>query len=110
MTAPAMPAAGGMTVYRFEDLRVWQEALEQCNRVGALISRAVFKGDPELSSQMNAASISVTNNISEGFLRGHDKEFLQFLRIAAASNGEVRSCYYVALGRKYIGQTEADEL
>jgi hypothetical protein len=26
-----------MGVYRFEDLRVWQAAREQCNRVGALI-------------------------------------------------------------------------
>jgi four helix bundle protein len=80
-----------MGVYRFEDLRVWQAAREQCNRVGALIQRPEFRFDSELSRQLNAASISVLNNISEGFLRHHDKEFLQFLRVAAAIEGSVRN-------------------
>jgi four helix bundle protein len=100
-----------VVVYRFEDLRVWQAAKQQCDRVGALIKRPEFVRDRELSNQLNAASISVMNNISEGFLRYRDKEFLQFLRIAAAaSNGEVRSCYYAAHGRKYLGDMEASEL
>ncbi len=59
---------------------------------------------------MNRASISVMNNISEGFLRHRDKEFMQFLRITAGSNGEVRSCFHAAHGRKYIDQAEADDL
>jgi four helix bundle protein len=99
-----------MGAYRFEDLRVWQAAREQCNRVGLLIRRPEFRGDWELSSQLNAASLSVMNNISEGFLRHRDKEFLQFLRVAAASNGEVRACYYASLDRGYLGDVEATEL
>ena len=99
-----------MTVHRFEDLRVWQAAKQQCDRVGALIKRPEFQRDRELSDQLNAASISVMNNISEGFLRHRDKEFLQFLRISAGSNGEVRSCYYAAHGRKYIDDSESAEL
>ena len=59
---------------------------------------------------MNDASISVMTNISEGFLRHRDKEFMQFLRISAGSNGEVRSCYVAAQGRKYIAVDEADDL
>jgi four helix bundle protein len=98
-----------VTVHRFEDLRVWQAAKQQCDRVG-LIKRPEFQRDRELSDQLNAASISVMNNISEGFLRHRDKEFLQFLRISAGSNGEVRSCYYAAHGRKYIDDSESAEL
>jgi four helix bundle protein len=97
-------------VHRFEDLRVWQAAKRQCDRVGELIKRPDFLRDPELSSQMNDASISVLFNISEGFLRRRDREFLQHLRYSAASNGELRSGIYVALGRKYIDQAEADDL
>jgi len=97
-------------VYRFEDLRVWQAAKKQCDRVGVLIKRPEFHRDRELSGQLNAASISVMNNISEGFLRHRDKEFLQFLRVAAGSNGEVRSCYYAAHARKYIDDAESAEL
>ena len=99
-----------MSVYRFEDLRVWQAAKRQCDRVGELIGRPAFKQDPELSSQLNAASISVMNNISEGFLRHRDKEFMQYLRISAGSNGEVRACYHAAHGRNYLTETEAAEL
>ena len=99
-----------MGVYRFEDLRVWQAAKRQTDRVGELIKRPEFRQDPELSGQMNSASISVMNNISEGFLRHRDKEFMQFLRISAGSNGEVRSCLHAACGRKYIGRAETDDL
>ena len=42
-----------MGVYRFEDLRVWQAAKRQCDRVGALITRPEFRRDRELSGQMN---------------------------------------------------------
>lgn len=71
------------------------------------MKRPEFCRDAELSEQMNAASLSVMNNICEGFLRHRDKEFMQCLRIAAGSNGEVRSCYYAAQGRKYIAPEEA---
>jgi len=99
-----------MTVYRFEDLRVWQAAKKQCERVGELLKREEFVRDRKLCDQLNAASISVVNNISEGFLRNHDPEFAHFLRISAGSNGEVRSCYHVGLDRHYLTATEADEL
>ena len=95
-----------MGVYRFEDLRVWQAAKEQCDRVGNLIKRPEFRRDPELSGQ----SLSVMLNISEGFVRRRDKETLQFLRYSAGSNGELRACYYAAHGRQYIDDVERDEL
>jgi len=99
-----------MGVYRFEDLRVWQAAKLQSDNVGGLLKRAEFRGDAALSAQLNQAAISVMNNISEGFLRHRDREFMQFLRIAAGSNGEVRSCLYAAEGRTYLTAEEAREL
>ena len=103
-------AAERMGVYRFEDLRVWQAARDQCNRVGALIKRPEFREDRKLSDQMNDASISVVFNIAEGFLRRRNKETLQFLRYSFASNGELKSGYYVAEGRSYLTTIEAREL
>ena len=99
-----------MCADRFEDLRVWQAALRQCDDIGQLIIRPEFRRDLRLSDQLNGAGISVMNNISEGFLRHRDKEFLQFLRIAAGSNGEVRSCFYAAQGRKYVSAEEGARL
>lgn len=105
-----MLARAAVGVYRFEDLRVWQAAKQQCDRVGALLKRPQFLSDRELSSQINDASLSVMFNISEGFLRRRDKETLQFLRYAFASNGELKSGYYAAAGRKYLSDDEAAEL
>src|SRR5262245_65190620 len=59
---------------------------------------------------MNDAALSVMFNIAEGFLRRRDKETLQFLRYAFASNGELKSGYYAAAGRSYLSAIERDEL
>jgi S23 ribosomal protein. len=50
------------------------------------------------------------SNISEGFDRGSDKEFTQFLVIARASASEVGSQLYVALDRGYIKDSEFREI
>lgn len=99
-----------MGVYRFEDLRVWQAAKQQSDRLGALLKRPGFCRDQPLSTQMNAAALSVLFNISEGFLRRRDKEMLQFLRYAFASNGELKAGYYAAEGRGLLTPTETSEV
>jgi len=99
-----------MGVNRFEDLRVWQAAKAQADRVGELITRPEFQRDSRLSDDMNGASLSVMFNISEGFLRRRNKETLQFLRYAFSSNGELKSGYYAAGGRKYISGSESSDL
>jgi four helix bundle protein len=103
-------AARRVSVNRFEDLRVWQAAREQCDRVGKLRKRPEFVCDAPLSDQINRASVSVMFNISEGFLRRIDRETAQFLRYAFASNGEVKCGYYAAEDRKYIGSDETAQL
>jgi len=45
-------------------------------------------------------------NTSEGFERGSNTEFTQFLYIAKGSAGETRSQFYVALDQGYISMGE----
>ncbi len=99
-----------MIANRFEDLEIWKEARELCVCVFKLISKEPFSKDFKLRDQINASSGSVMDNIAEGFERGGNKEFIQFLYIAKGSCGETRSQAFRAFDRKYIDQKEFDEL
>jgi four helix bundle protein len=49
------------------------------------------------------------SNIAEGFERGGNQEFIQFLYVAKGSCGEVRSHLYVALDQSYVTQKDCDD-
>lgn len=79
------------TYDRFEDLPVWQDALrlaEECEDFLLAAGARVSRGKQD---QLDRASLSVSNNIAEGFERGTTAELLSFLYIARGSAGEVRS-------------------
>lgn len=88
-----------MKIERFEDLPIWKDA-RALSRAIYEISRS-FK-DFSLRDQMRRAAVSVVSNIAEGFERGSNKEFLQFLYVAKGSVGELRAQLYVALDEKWL--------
>ncbi len=89
-------------IERFEDLMSWQKARELNRLVYGISRQAAFAKDFGLRDQIRSASISIMSNIAEGFERGGDKEFLQFLSITKGSCGEVRSQFYAALDENYL--------
>jgi four helix bundle protein len=97
-------------IERFEDLISWQKARELNRLVYQLSRNGSFAKDFGLRDQIRRASISVMSNIAEGFERGGDKEFLQFLSNAKGSCGEVRCQLYAALDEKYLSEPEFDQL
>ena len=88
----------------FEDIVAWQKARELTKSVYALSNEGGFARDFGLRDQIRRASVSIMSNIAEGFERGSNKEFIQFLYIAKGSAGEVRAQLYVALDQKFIDQ------
>jgi len=80
-----------LTYERFEDLPVWKAAIEFASRVFSLTDGPEFKGRFSLRDQIERATVSISNNIAEGFERGTTQELLTFLYIARGSAGEVRS-------------------
>ena len=96
---------------RFEDLRIWQEAREQVKHIyHALKKGTAGHSDLGFRTQMQRASISVMNNIAEGFERKTPKDFAHFLDLAKGSCGEVRSMLYVAEDLNYLTPEEASAL
>jgi four helix bundle protein len=80
-----------MKYERFEDLPVWESAIEVALKVYTLTRDKFFSQPGDLRSQLRRASLSISNNIAEGFERGTTAELLAFLYIARGSAGEVRS-------------------
>ncbi len=80
-----------MKYERFEQLPVWQAAMTLAEKVYLLSDHGAFARLRELKDQLRRASLSVSNNIAEGFERGTTAELLSFLYIARGSAGEVRS-------------------
>lgn len=75
----------------FEDLPVWQKATDLAAEIFKLTANDEFKFRGDLVNQIRRASLSVSNNIAEGFERGSTPDLINFLYIARGSCGETRS-------------------
>jgi len=83
----------------FEDLDVWKESMN--------LSVEIYKHfkdsrDYGFRDQIQRACVSIPSNISEGYERQTNKEFIQYLFIAKGSCGEVRTQTYIAIKLKMI--------
>jgi four helix bundle protein len=99
-----------MLVKNFEDLEIWKEARRLTQGIYQLTREARFSKDFGLRDQIRRAAISIMSNIAEGFERGGNQEFVQFLYIAKGSCGVVRSQLYVALDQDYVDPKVTDNL
>lgn len=95
---------------KFEDLEVWQMARELVNEIYVITNDGKFSKDFSLKDQIRRSSVSVMNNIGEGFESRTVKLFIDYLGRAKASCGETRSILYVALDCKYISQKQFTDL
>src|SRR3989339_952774 len=92
---------------KFEDIVAWKKAGELTAKIYSIFR---YNKDYGFSDQIKRASVSVMNNIAEGFERQSNKEFSKFLFIAKGSCGEVRSMLYLSLKFEYINNAQFKEL
>ncbi|HTH47008.1 MAG TPA: four helix bundle protein [Candidatus Limnocylindria bacterium] len=90
------------SIKQFEDIEAWKEARAFTKAVYIASSSGAFAKDFGLRDQMRRASVSILSNIAEGFERGGDREFVQFLSLAKGSCGEERAQLYVAFDQGYL--------
>ena len=99
-----------MHITRFEDLEIWQEARGLCKLIYKITSREPFSKDFRFRDQIRSACGSIMDNIAEGFGRGGNREFINFLSIAKGSNDEVRSQAHRASDFNYINKDELEDI
>jgi four helix bundle protein len=91
---------------RFEAIEAWRRARNLTKETYALTSAGSFSRDFGLIDQMRRAAVSIMSNIAEGFGRGGNKEFVQFLWVAKDSASELQAQCDVALDAGYIDQCQ----
>lgn len=97
-----MPLGNMATITKFEDIEAWQKGRELKKAVYHSSKRGEFAKDFALRDQIRRAAMSVTANIAEGFERGGNREFVQFLSNSKGSCGEVQDHLYTAMDEQYI--------
>jgi len=73
-------------IEKFEDIEAWRKARVLVKEIYRSTDREAFRKDWALKDQIRRAATSIMSNISEGFSRQTDKEFIQFLYIAKGSS------------------------
>lgn len=92
--------------FRFEDLKVWQKALELSNETD-LIARSFPKIEMfSLAVQIKKAADSVVLNIAEGSTGQSIPEFRRFLGFALRSAIEVVACLFISKSREYFSEND----
>ena len=96
-----------MAIKRFEELIAWQKAQD--------LSVAIYKHfgsnkDFSFRDQITRASVSISNNIAEGFDRNTNPDFKRFLYFSLASNSEARSMLHLSIRLNYIEKESVLEL
>jgi four helix bundle protein len=96
----------------FENSEAWKPARELTNEVYQFCRREPLCRDFGLRDQLQRAAVSVTvmNNVAEGWESLHVAEKRQAYNIARRSCGEVRSMTYPLLDNKFINTAEQEKL
>lgn len=98
------------TIKRFEDLESWKNTRIFVKEIYKATRIKSLQNDYGFQDQIRRASISVMNNIAEGFGRFNNKEFRRFLDISVGSLLEVKSMLYLAEDLEYLTPEHAEKL
>ena len=88
--------------FRFEDLQVWQKAMDLDEQINQLTKTFPKEEIYILTSQIKRAADSVVLNIAEGSTGQSKAVFKMFLGYSLRSAIEVVSCLFIAKRRGYI--------
>ena len=91
----------------FEKLDVWKRSSRLCV---TLYRQLKDSKDWGFKDQITRSALSVPSNIAEGYERNSRREYVQFLRIAKGSCGELRTQLYIGMEAGLVDKGVATEL
>lgn len=89
----------------FENLEVWKRSTRLAVEIHHSLKECREFG---LKDQVIRSALSISSNIAEGFERNSNKQFVQYLKIAKGSCGELRSQLYVCREIGLIEERKAE--
>jgi four helix bundle protein len=96
--------------FKFEDIIVWQRAMDLGEEINTLSEQFPAKEKFNLNSQICRAVDSIALNIAEGSTGQSNPEFKKFMGYSIRSLAEVVACLHKADRRKYLPKEKFDEL
>lgn len=102
-----------MKINSYKELIVWQKAMGLVKIIYCLTDQFPKDELYGLASQMQRSAVAIPSNIAEGYLRGHKKEYVQFLLIALGSAAELETQLLICKSLpkfKQIDFSEAESL
>lgn len=99
-----------MTIRSYQDLEVWQKAMDLVEDCYQLTSEFPENEAYGLSSQLQRSAVSIPANIAEGRERGRTKEFLHHLSIAYGSLAELETHILIARRLNYVNEEGLKQL
>jgi four helix bundle protein len=90
--------------FRFQDLRIWQLAIDIADELLSIADDLEQKRLFRFAEQLRGACMSMSNNIAEGSGSDSRKEFKQFLNIARRSTFENANILILLHKRNIIDQ------
>lgn len=93
-------------IEKFEDLEIWNISRDICKDIEILFETTSLGKRYALKDQMDRSSGSIMDNISEGFERNGNREFINFLSYSKGSCGELKSQLYRSLDKKIISDEQ----
>ena len=98
-----------MAEFRFQDLIIWQSAIQIADELFDLADRLESKKLYRFAEQLRGAAMSISNNIAEGSGSSSTKEFKQFLNMARRSTYEIANILILLQKRNLIEEDALKE-
>ena len=94
----------------FEELKVWQKAVDLSVKVYEITKKNPFNKDFGLRDQMRRSSVSISSNIAEGDQLDSDKSSTRYLKIAKGSTAELYTQSIISYRIGYLEKQDFEYL